>query len=189
MLTCLEKTPQLDAVCSNFLAQELNISGDRKISVHQWDKCTAEGNCDCQASLVPFWLDLTKTIFLLMIWTTLGCDTLVQKQRRDCQTDTLHKPSHRTRCHQRAQTSIRHLRVCLLQTHDKNKKKVLLAADQRSWTWRTLIISFHLFHGAARNYQQKSLYSPPSGFSLIIGDFLISIRSSTTLIGFSGKMT
>lgn len=29
MLTCLEKTPQLDAVCSNFLAQELNISGDR----------------------------------------------------------------------------------------------------------------------------------------------------------------
>lgn len=93
MLTSLEKTPRLDAVCSNFLAQALNISSDRNISVHQWDKCTAEGNGDCQATLVPSWLDLTKTIFLLMIWTTPGCDTLVQKQRSHCQTDTLHKPS------------------------------------------------------------------------------------------------
>lgn len=110
---------------------------------------------------VPFWMDLTKTIFLLMIWTTLGCDTLVPEQRSHCQTDTLHKPFHSTRCHQRAWRRIGHLRVCLLQRHMiKARRKSfqqLITGAGLEGHWLFLFTCFLVLHVLSA---KKSVFSP-----------------------------
>lgn len=165
MLTSLEKTPRLDAVCSNFLAQVLNISGDRNISVHQWDKCTAEG--DWQANPGAILSGFDQQYFLVdlnnpWLWH-VGSETAEPlSDWHAAQTlpqNTL--PPASTKGNQ-ASTG-----VFTAKTHDKSKKKLLSTADQTGWTWRTLIISFHLFLGPARNYQQKVCLLPPLGSALL----------------------
>lgn len=152
------------------------------ISVHQWDKRAAESNGDGHANPGAILAGFDQDYFLVedlnnpWLWHVgsgteeplsdwLAAQTLPQ--------NTLPPASMKENQASASRHTI------------KARRK----SDRRSWTWRTLIISFHLCLGAARNYQQKSLYSPPTGFSLIIGDFLISIRSSIMLIGFRGKVT
>lgn len=148
MLTSLEKTPGLDAVCSNFLAQVLNISGDRNISFHQWDKCTAEGNGD--------WLSGWIWPRLFSCWWFEQPLVVTRWFRNSGATVRL------TRCHQRAQTSIRHQRHTIKARRKSFQQLIKGAGLERHWLF--LFTCFLVLHVII---SKKVCILPPLGSALL----------------------